>query len=385
MNKQNLDAHLRDRPEHLRQAKENGVKIIGYFPGNYVPEEIIYASGAIPLCLTDGGNFQAADTALSVVPRIICPFARAQVGERMLKVNPYYNMLDMVVAPITCQHLKKVAEIWEYYGDMEIFKLGIPHQADGDFELEYYTERLHALKDRIESFTGSKITNGKIREAIDLYNRMRERLKYISLMRRDSTPPLSALDFARLNHASFCVDPVLMVEILDSLYEELKTKRSVNKPNKPRLMLAGPNLARGDYNILELIEAAGGEIVIEEICEGMRYYWQHVENNGDPLHSLAKSYLRDRIPCAFMRDSTKKRLDFMLKLIADFNVSGMIWYELLCCETYDQESYFVNKNMRERNIPILIIESDYDIANVGPIRNRVDAFIEMVTGGPESA
>jgi benzoyl-CoA reductase/2-hydroxyglutaryl-CoA dehydratase subunit BcrC/BadD/HgdB len=385
MNDQELAVHLRDRATMLRKVKESGAKIIGYFPGNYVPEEIIHAAGAIPLCLTDGGSSQTADSALAVVPRVICPFARMQVGERMLKTNPYYSMLDMVVAPVTCQHLKKVAEIWEYYGDMEIFKLGIPHQADGDFELEYYIDRLHALRDKIESFTGNKITDGKIKEAIDLYNRMRERLKDISLMRRDSVPPLSTLDFVRLNHASFYADPVFMVEILDSLHEELKKKRSENKPNRPRLMLVGPNLARGDYNILEMVQAAGGEIVIEEICEGMRNYWQHVENNDNPLQSLAKSYLRDRIPCAYMRDSTRKRLDFILRLIKDFHVSGVIWYELLCCETYDQESYFLNKKMQERDIPMLIVESNYDIVDGGPLRNRLDAFMEMVRGGPENA
>jgi hypothetical protein len=41
MNEEHLAAHLRDRPASLKEAKEKGVKIIGYFPGNYVPEEII--------------------------------------------------------------------------------------------------------------------------------------------------------------------------------------------------------------------------------------------------------------------------------------------------------------------------------------------------------
>ena len=82
MIEKHLANHLRDRPASLKEAKDKGTKIIGYFPGNYVPEEIIYASGAIPICLTDGGSPHPADTALSVVPQIICPFARAQVGER---------------------------------------------------------------------------------------------------------------------------------------------------------------------------------------------------------------------------------------------------------------------------------------------------------------
>jgi benzoyl-CoA reductase/2-hydroxyglutaryl-CoA dehydratase subunit BcrC/BadD/HgdB len=151
------------------------------------------------------------------------------------------------------------------------------------------------------------------------------------------------------------------------------------------LLLAGPNLARGDYKILELIEAAGGEVVIEELCEGMRYYWHPIENNGDPFQSLANGYLRDRVPCAFMRSSTKKRFDFALGLIIDFNVSGVIWYELQCCETYDQESYYFNKKLREQNIPMLIVESNYDISDAGPLRTRIDAFIELMKGGSDLA
>jgi len=380
MEEKRLATYLKDRPAQLIEAKNNGVKIIGYFPGNYVPEEIIYASGAVPLCLNHGGSPHPADAALSVVPQIICPFARAQIGERLLKEEPYYSMLDMLVAPITCQHLKKVAEVWEYYGDLEIFKLGVPHQYYGDFELEYYTDRLRVLKERLQAFTGNEITNERIGEAIDLYNNMRELLKKISLMRKLSPPPISASDFFRLNHASFYADPAFMVDVLDSVYRELKDKQQAAKTNAPRILLLGPSIGYGDYTVLELVEAAGGEIVIEEICEGIRYYWHDIENKGDLFQSLARGYLADRVPCAFMRNSAKKRLDFALELIKDFDVSGVIWYELLCCETYDSESYFFAEKMGERNIPMLILESDYSTAATGQLKTRIGAFTEIIKG-----
>lgn len=296
MEVRNLATHLKNRPAQLREAKKNGTKIIGYFPGNYVPEEIIYASGAVPLCLIHGGNHRSANAGLSVLPQVICPFARAQVGEKVLEENPYYNMLDMVVAPITCQHLKKVAELWEYYGDLEIFKLGVPHQHGHDFELEYYQNRLKVLKDRLQEFTGNNITQERIGKAIGIYNRIRELFKKISLLRRNSPPPISALDFIKLNHASFYADPEFMVGILESIYRELKTKRPPTRTNAPRLLLLGPNLGYGDYKIPELVEEAGGEIVIEEIYEGMRYYWHEIANEGDLFHSLARGYLVDGSP-----------------------------------------------------------------------------------------
>jgi benzoyl-CoA reductase/2-hydroxyglutaryl-CoA dehydratase subunit BcrC/BadD/HgdB len=380
MQEESLAVHLRERPSQLKEAKNKGVKIIGYFPGNYVPEELIYASGAVPLCLISGGDSRPAEAALSVVPQVICPFARAQIGERLLRENPYYSMIDMLVAPITCQHLKKVAEVWEYNGDLEIFKLGIPHQHNNDFEMEYFTDRLKVLKDRLQEFTGNEITDEKISEAIGLYNKMRELLKNISLLRRTSPSLLSSLDFVKLNHASLYADPAFMVDFLDSVYHELKDNQQVTEADAPRILLIGPNIGYGDYKVLELVKAAGGDIVIEEICEGIRYYWNKIESKGDLFESLAKGYLVDRIPCAFMRYSTRKRLDFILKLVKDFVVSGVIWYELLCCETYDAESYFFSQKMGERNIPMLILESDYSTADTGQFKTRIEAFIEILSG-----
>lgn len=222
-----LIRHLSDRLAHLKETREKGVKVIGYLPGNYVPEELIYAAGAVPICLAEGGNPRTSDAALSLVPQVICPFARAQIGERLLKENPYYNLIDMLIAPITCQHIKKVAEVWEYNSDLEIFKLGIPHQHDKDFQLEYFADRLRALKARLQTFTGHEITYEKLAQAIELYNNMRNLFRRISLSRRSNPPPISALDFLKLNHASYYADPDFMVEALTSIERELSAKNGL--------------------------------------------------------------------------------------------------------------------------------------------------------------
>jgi len=382
MEEESLTDHLKDRPLHLAEAKKSGRKIVGFFPGNFVPEEMIYASGAVPLCLIQSG-FRAADAGLAVMPHIICPFARAQVGERLLKENPCYNMMDMLVAPITCQHMKKVAEIWEYRGDLEIFKLGIPQQYEDDFEVEYFINGLKALRGRLEAFTGNKITDEKLGKAIELYNRMRELLRKISLMRRISPSPLSALEFIKLNHASFYADPVFMVEVLESVYQELRDKKPAAESIAPRILLTGPNIGNGDYTVLEIVQATGGEIVVEEICGGIRNYWQSIENQGDLLQSMTRGYLLDRVPCAFLRNASKKRFDYILQLVKEFNVSGIIWYELLCCETYDAESYYFTEKMGELDIPVLVLESDYSTAATGQLKTRIQAFIEILEGVTE--
>lgn len=376
-----LQSHLRNRPAQLRRLKDNGVKIIGYFVGDYVPEELIYASGAVPLCLCHGGNPMPADAALSSMTRFLCPFARALYGERLLKEQPYYELIDMLVVPITCQHLRRAGDAWDYYTGTKVFRFGIPHEYDSDSGLSYYIGMSRLLKDSLEEFTGNEITDEKIKEAIDLYNKMRERLKEISLVRKESQPPITTLDFIKLNHASFYADPSFIVDILGSLCQQLRGEgKEATTSDAPRLLLVGPNLAYGDYKILELAEEAGGMIVAEEICEGVRFYWENVESNGDLIQVLAKKYLRDRLPCAFMRESAKKRLDFIVKLAREFNVAGVIWYQLQYCDTYDIESYFFAQQMEKIGLRMLKLESDYNILDRGPLATRIETFIESLRG-----
>ena len=204
---ENIEAKLEEIPQRLVRAKERGTKLIGYFPGGYVPEELIVASGAIPVCLIEGADNIAVEASLTQMPHVFCPFALAQVGEKLLKRNLYYNLIDMLVAPITCQHLKKVAELWEYQGDVEIFKLGIPHQCINGFEVEYFAHRLKDLIDRLEDLTGNTITDNTIDNAIARFNKMRGLFRQISLLRRNPISPITSLDFIKLNHKSFYADP----------------------------------------------------------------------------------------------------------------------------------------------------------------------------------
>ncbi len=378
------DSLMEARLRTLAEARAAGRKVVGYLPGGYVPDELIYASGAIPLCLIHGGQARSAEEALSLVPNVICPFARAQIGETLLKANPLYNTLDLVVVPTTCQHLKQVGDVWEHQGMVDVFKLGVPYDCQDDYEVEYYRGRLAELKKTLEHLTGNVITDDKLTEAIDVYNRLRGLLRTLSLVRRDRQPAISTLDFVRLNHVSMYVDPVMMGDVLEALCST--TPAAAPLPaDRPRVMLMGPALAFGDYDIINLVTEAGAEVVVEEIFEGIRDYRHVVNGSGDPITRLAWSYLHDKKPAAFARGATRKKIDFVLDLIKQFDVQGVLWYQLLCCELYDEESYLFEKVLRERGIPMLVVESDYHSLATGAVRTRLEAFVEIMEGGPTDA
>lgn len=371
-----LSSHLKTRFVDLRKAKKEGRKIIGYTPGGYLPEELVLASGAIPVCLIRGGDHSVVELAGAYICRWVDTFCRAQIGYGVSGDDPYYGIIDLLAIPITDNHIRAISDILDYDTDIEVFPFGVPHMKE-ESSLKYYLHGITRLKAKLEEVTGVEITEPKLREAIALCNRERELLREISLMRKSEPVPISSADFVALNHGSLVADKQVMVELLESLYNELK-EQAVPSPQGPRILLTGSTLALGDYRILDIIEEAGGVVVVEEFAEGIKPYWENVKLDGDLMVALADCYFTRRVPPAWFRPG-KERRDFLIKLAKDFNVAGVIWYQLMYRESYKTESYYFPDILkRETGLPMLTVESDYDPADTGPMRTRIETFIETM-------
>jgi benzoyl-CoA reductase/2-hydroxyglutaryl-CoA dehydratase subunit BcrC/BadD/HgdB len=370
-----LSDHLATRLTELTRLRKNGTKLIGYAPGGYMPEELVYAAGAVPVGLIRGGDPEPVAESAAYVPRFIDTFCRSQIGYRMMGGDPLYEIIDLLVVPVTDHNIKTIADCFNFFTNTNVFRFGVPHQKD-EHAFEYYLTGLRALKDKLEEFTGNKIDEGRLREAIDLCNRMRELLKEISLLRKSERPPINGYEFVKLNHASFIADKRIFVDALESIYRELKGKPASN-PKGPRILLTGSTLAMGDYKVLEMAENAGATIVIEEFAEGVRHYWENVLANGDLIQALADRYFRRRVPPAWFRPS-RERLDYLIEIARDFKVDGIIWYQLMYRSSYDIQAFYFEKLLKkELDIPMLKLESDYDVSERGPLRTRIETFVEI--------
>lgn len=371
-----LSDHMATRVTELTQIRQKGAKLVGYAPGGYMPEELVYACGAVPVGLIRGGDPEPVAESAAYVPRFIDTFCRSQIGYRMLGEEPLYQMLDLIIVPVTDHNIKTIADCFNFFANDNVFRFGVPHQKD-EHAFEYYLAGLYALKEKLEEFTGDKIDNGRLSEAIDLCNRMRGLLKEVSLLRRSEQPPITGREFVKLNHASFVADRTVFIDALESIHQELREKPP-SSPKGPRILLTGSTLAMGDYKVLEMTEEAGASIVIEEFAEGIRHYWENVQVNGDLMEALADRYFRRRVPPAWFRPS-RERLDYLIDQAKDFNVDGIIWYQLMYRSSYDIQSFYFEKMLkRELNIPMLKIESDYDVSEKGPLRTRIETFVEIV-------
>lgn len=371
-----LSSHLEQRRSELKKMKEGGARIVAYSPNAYMPEELIYAAGAVPLALNQGGDSDAVQASAPYLMRYLDAFCRAQIGYRVLGKESLYQLPELLIVPVTDLNVRGIADSWEFFTDVEVSRLGVPHLKTGH-GFQHYLDGLNILKERLEKLTGEKITERRLHEEIVASNRLRELLRETSLQRKSDDPPIRGRDFIALSHASLYADRQVMIEVLQSLSTNGKGGPMAGSKG-PRVLLTGSTLAQGDDQVVDLLEAAGASIVIEEFCEGLRDYWDPVAEDGDPMRALAEGYFMRRVPGAFFRGATSERIDFLSKLIADFRVDGVVWYSLLYRETYGIEAYLFQRTADQMNLPMLNIASDYDASERGALRTRIETFVETL-------
>lgn len=384
---ESLASRLEQEPERITQEKRRGKKVVGYFCP-HVPEELILAAGMLPLRLAFGGELEPATAGEDFLKSYSCPYARSCLGYRKLGNNFYYNAVDAVCVAYTCDSMRRNQEYWAKYFGVPAFPLGLTQTHDRfrskPQAIEYFKNELNLLQRRLGEFSGQDIKDGEIRKAIALCNKIREKLWSLYEYPRNKRTPIEWRDILDITHAGFLMERADFVHELEKIDQELRGKSLEEIPldTRPRLMIGGSVIGIGDHKVLDIIKQAGGNIVADSTCTGSMFSRKRVTVFGiigSPIDALAERYLYN-IPCPFMTD-LPKRLNRVTKIARDYGVHGLIYYNLKYCDTWRAEFKFIKDTLyKELSVPSLLIETDYSPTDVGTIRTKVEAFLEMLGG-----
>jgi len=153
----------------------------------------------------------------------------------------------------------------------------------------------------------------------------------------------------------------------------------VAEQGSPRILISGCPMAVPNWKLPWIIETSGAVIVGEESCVGERGTRNLTDNTGDTIEELIEAIV-DRyfkIDCAIFTPNPD-RLNHIIEMYDQYNAQGVIHYCLNFCQPYLVESMQVEKALEDKGIPVLRIDTDYSMEDVGQLRTRVEAFIEQI-------
>jgi benzoyl-CoA reductase/2-hydroxyglutaryl-CoA dehydratase subunit BcrC/BadD/HgdB len=348
-----------------------GGKAIGFFC-SYIPEEIIYAAGFLPFRIRPQGYTETsqADAHMSIYN---CSFARSCL-EFALKGE--YQSLAGMVSMNSCDHIRRLYDVWqEKVTSPYMYFLSVPHKIT-DEAVDWYKQELVKFKESLEKAFNIQLTESKLREAIKVYNHTRELLKRVYNLRKRERPPLSGTQMHHLFLAAANTPKPHYNHLLEQLLHEIATAEGISD-YRARLMIVGS--VHDDPHFTQTLEEVGGLVVADALCFGSRYFWEPVAEDGDPLMALAQSYLR-RPACARMAGGGHQRVEFIKEMVKEFNVAGVIYQVIRNCDLWGGEAFYIERELKESNIPSLRLEREYTLTGVEGIKSRVEAFLEIIEG-----
>lgn len=366
------------RIRELQEAKAAGRKIVGTFC-IFVPEEITLAADAIQVGLCAGAEI-GKEAAEQVLPRNTCALIKSFVGFKLARLCPYIESCDLVVGETTCDGKKKAYEIFQEYAPLYVME--IPQMKSPADKALLKVEFMRYLE-RMEALTGKPITADKLRAAIQTVNHRRKVLQRLDNLRKAVPSPISGRDALLIHQISFYDDPVRFTRQISVLCDELEKRISEKKGVAPesakRIMLSGCPMAVPNWKLPFVIESSGAVIVGEESCIGDRNIRDLVDESGSTVEEMVDR-LVDRyfqIDCAVFTPNNE-RLDRISQMARSMKADGVVHYGLMFCQPYAMEAHKVGKRLEQEGIPMLSIETDYSMEDIGQLKTRVEAFIEML-------
>ncbi len=374
------------RQREISAEKQKGKKVIGYMC-LFAPTELILASDAIPVRVSSGW-YDSSKIGDRVVPVEVCPVIRSTIGAKMIGLSPFLELSDALISVLTCDGMTKLSEILSDY--TPIWGMNIPRVKDAAHSLRFWEDEIAQMRKQIEQFTGNKITRKTLKAAIEQTQSATRVFRRLQELRKGN-PVIMGRDAMLVNQAYLWDDKARWTEKAEALCNELEQRAQrkdwVCPPDTPRVMVTGtPMFWPDSWKVPNLVEEANpkGIIVADELCSGERILNDPVGVNewtmDDMMSAIGERYLMaSTCPCFTSSDGNEDRINWLLNKVKEWNVQGVIYYVTRGCMLYAMEYSRIKKALDKINIPMYYLDTDYTREDVGQMKTRVEAFLEMLT------
>ncbi|MFC1534958.1 2-hydroxyacyl-CoA dehydratase subunit D [Thermodesulfobacteriota bacterium] len=349
--------------------KKQGKKVIGVLSSE-VPEEVISAADMLPFRIT--GTWQENISHARVYrSESSCAYCN-HVLESLLAGE--LDFLDGIIIGDIDQDLVR---LWDVILALKIKPfchiMHIPF-VDSELNYRYLSNEIRRLMSAVEVFGETKITDDSLRLSINTYNRMRDNLTSIYELRKKETPPLSGAETLGITTTATVMPKERFNQELEALLPYLEKRETDLDRTHPRLLVTSEMLDNPEY--MELVEETC-LVAMDDIDNGSRYFNLPVDTaREDPVNALARRYLnRHGAPRMAHWD---RQAEQIIAWVKEFSIDGVLGLPLTWCHPQSYRMPFLSEKLKEAGIPSISLDRAYHLANIGQLRTRIGAFVEML-------
>jgi len=326
---------------------------VGYLC-TYTPKELIDAAGFTPV------RIFARDWQISLASAHIQSYACSQARGSLERALRGDLDLQAVVFTRCCDTLMRLADIWERNTGMKVYNLEFPTRID-DRSREFYFNELKDFAKVLEDW-GGEITVESLRESLELYCKLEERLKLLFSIKPDYE----------------VVKKVQEVNVREGIrLVESRIARAEKVEGRPRVLITGSVCPF--VEVYRLFEDAGFAVK-DDMCTGTRFFTfttplREINSIEDGLKLLVDRYFQ-KAPCPTKHFPRDERFEYVVELARDCD--AVVFLLLKFCEPHFFDYPQLKERLEKIGKKVLLIELEFPIASMEQLKTRIEALYEVV-------
>ncbi|TAK30398.1 MAG: 2-hydroxyacyl-CoA dehydratase [Chloroflexota bacterium] len=377
---QRVEDLYHDRTRRAQELRTQGRKVVGYFCC-YPPVELLSALDLVPYRI-QGDVDQQVQAGDEYLETMTCSFVRSCFD---LALTGKYDFLDGLVVPHSCDTVQRIYDMWRGLCPPDLVHfLNVPHMVQPS-SFDFFKQELLRLQSALEDLAGKKLEPETLRQAVDAHNENRALLRRLYELRKSDAPPIAGSEVLKVIVAGMGMPVAEHNALMRQIIAEVLSRPTCENVNRPRVMLCGSEIDNATF--IRMLEEAGADVVVDDLCTGTRSFWANVPTTSDPLDGIAFRYLNDiNCPRTYRSQSQPRaadlenRFSFLGRFAHDFRVDGVVLCIIRFCDTHELEAPDVIDYFSSKGIPTLHLEEEYRLANIGQIKTRLEAFLETIGG-----
>lgn len=350
--------------------KSEGKKVVGMFP-LYLPEEIVYAAGMIPVGMWGGQTeIKLADRYLQ---SFCCSIIRADLEMGM---RGTYNMLDGVIMATYCDTLKCVCEDWKVaVPQIPFIPMVYPQNRNIQPAIEYMKAEFSRVQAELEKIAGTTVTEEKLEAAWEVYEAYRAACrKFVKLVEK-MPKTLNAKTRHLILKASWFMDKKVYTEKLNAIMEAIEAAPA-EEFNGTKVVVEG--IMTEPLALLDAFVENNVCIIADDLAHESRQFRTAGRTEGTVYERMAYR-IADAKGDALLYEEMKTKGQFLIDLVKDSKADGVVVCMMKFCDPEEYDYPIFKVELEEAKVPMLYMEIEQKMDSVEPLKTRIQSFAEMLS------
>ena len=336
--------------------KKTGKKAFGVFP-IYTPEEIVYASGMLPV-----GVWGGQTTFINVdkyIQSFCCSIMRATME---LGMRGQYDFLEGIAIPTYCDTMKAILANWPVaVPSCKAIPLVYPQNRESSGSFDFLVAQFKGFQKEIEKITGKDIEAAALEEAFAIYEDYRATLREFVELVNDYPKTLNPKNRHYIIKAAWFEDKKTYTAKLKALMEAIQ-KEERETVNGPKVLITG--LIAEPEAFLDLFTENGYTFVQDDLAHESRQFRVLAREEGTALEKMAYRII-DLKGCTYFYELNKSRGKRIIDAVKKYQADGVIVCMLKFCDPDEFDYPVIKKELSDAEIPTLYLEIEQQMDSVG--------------------